>query len=67
MMGIVLASNAHDGPARTLSPHVYSRGKPDEDPAFDGWLTHHLSQLYGPVVDEPIPAELLRRLEERLK
>ncbi len=67
MMGIVLASNAHDGPARTSNARADSRGKPQDDPTFDGWLTHHLSQLYGPVTHEPIPADLLRLLEERLK
>jgi hypothetical protein len=37
------------------------------EPVFDQWLTHHLGQLYDPVVQEPIPAELLRLLELRLK
>ena len=45
---------------------VDPRGKPNADPAFDGWLTHHLGQLYDPVIQEPIPAELLRLLKERL-
>jgi hypothetical protein len=39
----------------------------DADPAFDQWLTHHLRQLYDPVVQEPIPSELIRLLEARLK
>lgn len=39
----------------------------DADPAFDQWLTHHLRQLYDPVVQEPIPRELIRLLEARLK
>jgi hypothetical protein len=66
MMGILIASNERDETQRSTA-YVDSRGKPKDDPVFDGWLTHHLSQLYGPVVNEPIPAELLRRLEERLK
>jgi hypothetical protein len=33
---------------------------------FDGWLNHHLSRLYGPVLEEPIPKDLLRLLEDRL-
>jgi len=41
--------------------------KPQSDAVFDGWLTHHLSRLYDPVVREPIPADLLKLLEERLK
>jgi hypothetical protein len=37
------------------------------EPVFDQWLTHHLERLYDPIVQEPIPAELLRLLELRLK
>jgi hypothetical protein len=37
------------------------------DATFDQWLTHHLRQLYDPVVGETIPADLLRLLERRLK
>ena len=46
---------------------INSRGKPKGDPVFDGWLNHHLSRLYGPVLNEPIPKELLRLLEEKLR
>ena len=42
------------------------RGKPKADPVFDGWLNHHLARLYGPVLTEPLPKDLLRLLEERL-
>ena len=34
--------------------------------AFDQWLTHHLKQLYDPVVSEPLPPDLLRLLSLRL-
>jgi hypothetical protein len=44
-----------------------TQGKPQTDAVFDGWLTHHLSQLYDPVIREPIPMDLLKLLEERLK
>jgi hypothetical protein len=37
------------------------------NPAFDRWLTHHLGRLYDPVIHEPLPADLLRLLESRLK
>jgi Anti-sigma factor NepR len=40
--------------------------KPQNDAVFDGWLNHHLSQLYDPVIQEPIPEDLLKLLEERL-
>jgi hypothetical protein len=36
-------------------------------PVFDQWLTHHLGRLYDPIAQEPIPSELLRLLELRLK
>jgi hypothetical protein len=42
-------------------------GAPAADPTFDRWLTHHLCQLYDPVVQEPLPGELVRLLEERLR
>jgi hypothetical protein len=34
---------------------------------FDRWLTHHLGRLYDPVVQEPLPADMRRLLEKRLK
>jgi len=66
MMGIVLAADGRKGPANKTVVDIGARGKPKSDPVFDGWLNHHLSRLYGPVLEEPIPKELLRRLEEKL-
>lgn len=66
MMGIVLASDGCEGRADTKSAGVTARGKPKSDPMFDGWLIHHLSRLYDPVIQEPIPDDLLKLLEERL-
>ena len=40
---------------------------PISDATFDQWLTHHLRRLYDPVASEPIPADLIRALELRLK
>ena len=37
------------------------------DANFGQWLTHHLSRLYDPVVNEPLPADLIRALESKLK
>ncbi|HTJ64000.1 MAG TPA: hypothetical protein VL899_09325 [Alphaproteobacteria bacterium] len=37
----------------------------DSDSFTDLWLTHHLTQLYGQVANEPLPDELLARLEAR--
>jgi hypothetical protein len=65
-MGILLAGNRCEGPKETRVVDMNVRGKPNSDPVFDGWLNHHLSRLYGPVLDEPIPDSLLRLLEERL-
>ncbi len=45
----VSQSNAHD--------------RPKSDAVLDLWLKHHLSQLYGPVDENPISDELLKRLE----
>jgi hypothetical protein len=67
MMGILLGNAEYDGPAGESAARTDTRGKPTADPLFDGWLTHHLSRLYDPVVNEPIPPDLLRLLEERLK
>ncbi len=66
-MGICLIENRcrmSDGNSAT---NTDSKGKPVSTAAFDNWLTHHLVRLYEPVVKEPIPEDLLRLLEERLK
>jgi len=66
-MGILLAEDGCNGPGDTRVVDMNVRGKPKADPVFDGWLNHHLSRLYGPVLDEPIPSDLLRLLEEKLR
>lgn len=66
MMGILSASDGLQESERNTTENFDSHGKPKTDPVFDGWLKHHLSQLYDPIIDEPIPADLLRLLEERL-
>jgi hypothetical protein len=65
-MGIVLASDGREGRGNKQSGGMSAGGKPQSDPLFDGWLTHHLSRLYDPVIQEPLPADLLKLLEERL-
>ena len=67
MMGILSANDVRNDTNCNTTENFDSHGKPNTDPVFDGWLKHHLSQLYDPVISEPIPAELLRLLEERLK
>jgi hypothetical protein len=65
-MGIVLASYGREGRGDKLTGDAMTGGKPKSDSVFDGWLTHHLSRLYDPVIQEPIPADLLKLLKERL-
>jgi hypothetical protein len=65
-MGIVLVSDGREGRVGKQAGGATMQGKPKSDPMFDGWLTHHLSRLYDPVMEEPIPAELLKLLKERL-
>jgi hypothetical protein len=65
-MGILLAIDGREGRGGKQTANTTARGKPKSDAMFDGWLTHHLSRLYDPVIDEPIPADLLKLLEERL-
>jgi len=66
-MGILLAEKGFAIPRKEKVVDMNERGKPKSDPVFDGWLNHHLSRLYGPIVDEPIPDTLLRLLEEKLR
>ena len=66
MMSFISAADGRKGPASKTTVDIGARGKPKSDPVFDGWLNHHLSRLYGPVLEEPIPKDLLRRLEEKL-
>jgi len=66
-MGILLASDGCEGPQGKRLIDMNVQGKPKSDPVFDGWLNHHLSRLYGPIVEEPIPENLLRLLEEKLR
>lgn len=65
-MGIVLTDDGCERPGETSVIDMNARGKPKSDPVFDGWLNHHLSRLYGPVLDEPIPETLIKLLKERL-
>jgi len=44
-----------------------TQGQPESDAQFDRWLTHHLGRLYGQLIEDPLPAEMLRLLEQRLK
>jgi hypothetical protein len=65
-MGIVSDRSGYYVPDKRLVGEAPGPGKPKQDPMFDNWLKHHLSSLYDPVIQEPIPSDLLRLLEERL-
>jgi hypothetical protein len=65
-MGIVLANDRYKGRGDRRKGDMAKQDKPQTDAVFDGWLTHHLSRLYDPVIREPIPEDLLKLLEERL-
>jgi hypothetical protein len=64
-MGIMQASSGRGSPENSSTSDL-AKGKPKADAIFDGWLNHHLSRLYDPVIHEPIPADLLKLLKERL-
>jgi hypothetical protein len=36
-------------------------------PQFDNWLSDQLKSLYDPVLEEPLPDDLMRMLEESAK
>ena len=66
-MNMLVTDRGRSGPSGNAYGRAGARGAPSGDPVFDQWLNHHLGRLYDPVVQEPIPAELLRLLELRLK
>jgi len=66
MMGMMAANDGREG-LEDKSMMDIANGKPKDNPALDGWLTQCLGRLYGPAVDEPLPADLIRRLEECFK
>jgi hypothetical protein len=66
MMSITLAMNGCESPEDQSIVDAAVHGTAQKDAVFDCWLNHHLSRLYVPVLDEPIPDELLQQLRERL-
>jgi len=36
-------------------------------PQFDNWLSQQLRSLYDPVLEEPLPDDLMRMLEDGAK
>ena len=57
-----------DGHQEARSKELYEQTESAvSDANFGQWLAHHLSRLYDPVVNEPLPADLIRALESKLK
>jgi hypothetical protein len=63
---MILASDGRDDRADKRTGRAAPQGPLKSDPMLDTWLNHHLSRLYDPVIQEPIPTDLLKLLEERL-
>ena len=63
MNGQIATGSGSPGPPQAED----QSGSPIPDATFDRWLTHHLQQLYDPVTDEPIPADLLRLLDRKFE
>ncbi len=57
-----------DDPTRAApgSPEPETQA-PETDAAFHRWIGHHLGRLYDPVFRDPLPEDLLRVLDERLR
>lgn len=60
-----LATEGHEV-ARSTELHQ-QRELAVSDATFSQWLTHHLSRLYDPVMSEPVPTDLIRAIEAKLK
>ena len=67
MDGLVTIHGESEKLASTPNVSQEAHGAPVADARFDQWLGHHLKRLYDPVADEPIPADLIRLLESRLR
>jgi hypothetical protein len=65
MDGLQLIPDKRQQPSDELPER--QEAEPVSDAAFNQWLTHHLRRLYDPVTGEPLPADLIRALENRLK
>ncbi|TSD85208.1 hypothetical protein FFK22_028660 [Mycobacterium sp. KBS0706] len=57
---------------REAGPRTADPGRPAPDrlkrpPQFDNWLSQQLRSLYDPVLEEPLPDDLMRMLEDGAK
>ena len=65
MDGLQFATDGHEE-AQSTELHQ-QRESAVSDATFGQWLAHHLSRLYDPVVNEPLPADLIRAIEAKLE
>ena len=65
MDGLQLATDGHE--EAQLNELDQKPESAVSDATFGQWLTHHLSRLYDPVMNEPLPADLIRAIENKLK
>jgi len=53
--------------AQKRKPAAKDREVPEQDPAFDAWLDVRLKTLYGSVLNEPLPEDIVKLLQQRPK
>lgn len=55
------------GAPRPAEPGRQAPDRLKKPPQFDNWLSQQLKSLYDPVLDEPLPDDLIRMLEDGAK
>ncbi|MDR6294553.1 MULTISPECIES: NepR family anti-sigma factor [Inquilinus] len=55
------------GAPRPAEPGRVAPDRLKKPPQFDNWLSQQLKSLYDPVLDEPLPDDLLEMLEQGAK
>jgi hypothetical protein len=53
--------------ARPAEPARPAPDRLKRPPQFDNWLSQQLRSLYDPVLEEPLPDDLVRMIEEGAK
>lgn len=52
---------------RKRKPAAKERRSNEQDSEFDAWLDVQLKSLYSSVLNEPIPEDMLKLLQQRTK
>lgn len=55
------------GAPRPAQPARAAAHRLQKPPQFENWLSDQLKSLYDPVLDEPLPDDLVKLLEESAK